>query len=61
MDHHQAIFFVIGETTALYSLSSVPLGTSLFMLLVSFVEHCTYGHRSGVYRAVVSPITKNIA
>jgi hypothetical protein len=41
MDHHQAIFIVTGETTALYTLSSVLLGTSLF-LLVSFVAyfHC---------------------
>jgi hypothetical protein len=40
--HHQATF--TGETTALYTLSSVLLGTSLFLLLVSFVEylHCIF-------------------
>jgi hypothetical protein len=36
--------FVIGETTALYTLSSVLPGTSLFLLLVSFEEcfHCIF-------------------
>jgi hypothetical protein len=36
--------FVTGETIALYTLSSVLLGTSLFLLIVSFVEnfHCIF-------------------
>jgi hypothetical protein len=38
MGHHQGNF-IIGETTALYTLSSVPLGTSLFLLLISFVVY----------------------
>jgi hypothetical protein len=33
MGHHQATL-IIGETTALYALSSVPLGASLFLLLI---------------------------
>jgi hypothetical protein len=32
MGHHQATFyFLIGETTALYTVSSVPLGTSVYL------------------------------
>jgi hypothetical protein len=38
MCHHQATF-IFEETTALYTLSSVPLGTSLFLLLISFVGY----------------------
>jgi hypothetical protein len=38
MDHHQATL-IIGETTALYTLSSVPLGISLFLSLVSIVGY----------------------
>jgi hypothetical protein len=42
LQHVSGNFFFIWETTELYTLSSVPLGTSLFLLLVSFVEyfHC---------------------
>jgi hypothetical protein len=36
MGHHQATL-IIGQITALYTLSSVTLGTSLFLLLISFV------------------------
>jgi hypothetical protein len=48
MGHHQATL-IIGETTALYALSSVPLGTSWFLLLISFVG---YFHR--IFLAAIS-------
>jgi hypothetical protein len=38
MGHHQATFFVSGETTALYTLSSVSLSILLLLLLVYFIE-----------------------
>jgi 4-hydroxybenzoate polyprenyltransferase len=41
MHHHQATL-IIGETTALYILSSVFLGTYLFLLLISFVGYIHY-------------------
>jgi hypothetical protein len=38
MGHHQATF-IIREITALYTLSSVPFGTELFLLLIYFVRY----------------------
>jgi hypothetical protein len=48
MDHHQATLN-IGKTTALYTLSSVPLGISLFLLLIFFAG---YIHR--IFLAAIS-------
>jgi hypothetical protein len=46
--HHQATF-IIRDTTALYTSSSVPLGTTLFLLLISFLG---YIHR--IFLAAIS-------